>query len=381
MFISTLTAIALFLASHQVAQPDEHFGRAFVGFDNWTRFERKEGDVPNTLVLTSPVVRTGIDANEIVVSWNAESPQATGLKVEARAFSGDIPTKYYTLGLWSRDGISFPRESVNGQKDGDGDVHTDTLALNKPATAVQLRVTLIGAPPTSTPGATSQTALPKLKYLGISMADTRLNLTTLKTGWEPNKAVWGKEISVPAKTQLGWPGGSGWCSPTSTAMLLAFWSGQLKRPELDLTVPDSAKAIYDKVYDGTGNWPFNTAHAGAFPGMRAYVTRFSDIRELEDWIEAGIPVVVSVSYDLLKGKPKDEDPGHLMVCDGFTAEGDIVLNDPCYHPEKGEICRHVFPRGNFLKGWNRSKYLVYLIYPESAKLPLDRYRHWDSKSE
>ena len=63
----------------------------------------------------------------------------------------------------------------------------------------------------------------------------------------------------------------------------------------------------------------------------------------------GIPPIVSVSYDLLKGREKDNDPGHLMVCDGFTATGDIVLNDPAYHPDKGERCRRVFPRCNFLK--------------------------------
>ena len=92
----------------------------------------------------------------------------------------------------------------------------------------------------------------------------------------------------------------------------------------------------------------------------------------------GIPPVVSVSYDLLKGKSKDEDPGHLMVCDGFTKEGDIILNDPAHHPEKGEVCRRIFPRANFLRGWNRSKFLIYLIYPENAKLPKDNFGHWDS---
>ena len=106
------------------------------------------------------------------------------------------------------------------------------------------------------------------------------------------------------------------------------------------------------------------------------MTRFSDIRELEDWIEAGLPVVVSVSYDLLKGKAKDEDPGHLMVCVGFTDTGDIVLNDPAHHPEKEEACRHVFSRANFLKGWSRSHNLVYLIYPVGMKTPMDTYGHW-----
>jgi hypothetical protein len=128
---------------------------------------------------------------------------------------------------------------------------------------------------------------PTLKFLGISLADT----TALPPAREPNRAVWGKEITVPGKPQSGWPGASGWCSPTSTSMALAFWAKKLDRPELDVPVPDAAHATYDKVYGGTGNWPFNTAFAGAFPGIRAYVTRFSDMRDLEDWIEAGIPPI------------------------------------------------------------------------------------------
>jgi hypothetical protein len=143
-----------------------------------------------------------------------------------------------------------------------------------------------------------------------------------------------------------------------------------------MPVPEVAHACFDRVYNGTGNWPFNTAFAGSLPGLRAYVTRLSDIRQLEDWVAAGIPPIVSVSYDLLKGKAKDEDPGHLMVCNGFTETGDIVLNDPAHHPERGEVARRVFPRDNFLKGWARSRNTVYLLYPENAKLPADPFGHW-----
>jgi hypothetical protein len=347
-------------------QLSDHRGRAFIGFSRFDTFQREEDHAAGTVTLTSPELAAPIAANEAIASWNADTPAGTGLKIEARAYSGGHYTRYYTLGLWSRDGIAFPRTSVNGQRDADGDVATDTLALNAPLSRIQLRVTL------SAPQAGGD--VPKLKFLGVSLADTHAQLTPLPA----NRSVWGKEIEVPGRTQLGWPDASGWCSPTSTSMALAYWSKRLSRAELDVPVPAAAHAIYDKVYAGTGNWPFNTAFAGSFPGIRAYVTRLSDIRELEDWAAAGIPVVVSVSYDLLRGKERDEDPGHLMVCDGFTANGDIVLNDPAHHPERGEACRRVFPRANFLRGWGRSHFVVYLIYPEGTKLPVDTYGHWDS---
>ncbi|HLK55127.1 MAG TPA: C39 family peptidase [Chthonomonadaceae bacterium] len=327
-------------------------------------FEKVMGAGQQEVVLTSPEVKTPLPANEIVVSWNAETPPGTGLKVEARVWRGELPTKWYTLGLWSKDGMTYPRESVAGQKDADGDVQTDTLVLTEPTTKLQWRVTLSEA---------EGKPAPTLKFLGASLLDSR----AMPTPQEPNRTAWGKEVTVPGRTQLGWPGASGWCSATSTDMTLAFWSGRLKRPELDMPVPDAAKAVYDRVWDGTGNWVFNTAFAGSFPGMRAYVTRFSDVSELEDWIVAGMPVVVSVSYDLLRGKAEDHDPGHLLVCVGFTKEGDIVLNDPAHHPEKGEACRRVFSRENFVRAWARSRDTVYLIYPEGVKLPADRWGHWE----
>ncbi len=362
--LAVLLTLAIGTGRAQTAQngEDAHRGRAFLALPGGARYERREQE--GALVLTSPELASPVAANEIVVSWNADAPPETGLTILARAECAGHWTKYYTLGQWSQDGKAFPRASLNGQKDDDGDVRTDTLVLNRPARRVQTRIILTAA---------EGRARPILKFVGISLADTHAAPTPLA----PNRSAWGREIVVPGKPQAGYPDADGWCSPASTAMTLAFWAGKLNRPELDVSVPDAAHAIYDPIYKGTGNWPFNTAFAGAFPGLRAYVTRLSDVRELEDWIAVGIPPIVSVSYDLLRGKVKDEDPGHLMVCDGFTQDGDLILNDPAHHPERGETARRVFTRANFERAWHRSKYTVYLVYPEGAKLPPDPYGHWE----
>ncbi len=350
----------------QIQNGDKHAGdyrgKAFMEVP---RFKTTLDPVAGTKILISPRLFTAIPANEIVVSWNADTPPGTGLKIEASGTCDGKDSSFYIMGLWSKDNTLYPRTSLIGQKDSDGEVQTDTLSLHKPASHFQIRITL----EPSTSG-----AIPELKYVGISMTDTSIKPDSLP----PNKAAWGKEVTVPSKTQLGYPDAAGWCSPASTAMTLAFWAGRLHRPELDITVPEVAHSIYDKQYDGTGNWPFNTAFAGSKPGMVAYVTRFSDIRELEDWIVAGFPIVVSCSYDLLLGKHRDADPGHLLVCVGFTKDGDMVLNDPAHHPERGETARRVFPRANFLSGWERSRKLVYLIYPENSIIPDNIYGHWDA---
>ena len=154
-------------------------------------------------------------------------------------------------------------------------------------------------------------------------------------------------------------------------MLLAYWSQRLKRPELDNDVPVVAAGVNDPKWEGTGNWVFNTAYAGSFKGMRAYTTRLTDVSELEDWIACGIPVGLSVCYNRLRGFGRVPS-GHLIVCVGFTATGDVVVNDPGTRRN----VRKIFPRARLIDAWSYSQNTVYLIYPERTKLPKDRFGHW-----
>jgi hypothetical protein len=146
---------------------------------------------------------------------------------------------------------------------------------------------------------------------------------------------------------------------------------------LNHTVPEIAAAINDAVLDGTGNWPFNTAYAGEFPGMRAYVTRLDDISELEDWIAAGIPVIISVSSYLTNDRHSGPDNGHLIVCLGFTEQGDVITNDPGVSVKRNIRARRVYPRERIIAAWKKSKNAVYLVYPETATPPKTHPTHWD----
>lgn len=331
----------------------------FMALRDLSHFSREEQ--AGAVVLTSPELEPPLPWDQLVVSWNAALPAAAFLRVEARALTEGRATKYYTLGLWSGDAEQHPRESVKDQDDADGGVDTDTLVLHHPAARVQLRIT-------TSPGAEGA-----IRFIGLSFLDSRVRPAPLP----PNRAAWGKVISAPERSQVSYPGGLGWCSPTCVSMDLAHWSQVLGRPELDKDVPDVARGVYDKAWGGTGNWPFNTAFAGSFPGIRAYVSRFSDVSELEDWIAAGIPVIVSVSYDLLKGKTEAKDAGHLILCVGFTEHGDIIVNDPWARLEQGETVRKTFSRQHLITAWQNSHNTVYLIYPETATLPPDRFGHWE----
>lgn len=334
----------------------------FAGFKNFTNFTRSANPAGET-VLLSPEIKARMSWNELVVSWNANMPAGTFLTIEASAIHPGHETKFYTLGQWSLDNEVFARSSVRGQNDADGRVDTDTLVLTQPAGATQIRVTLGG-----TNGVPAT-----LKFLGVSFANTKIPPTVRA----PNRAAWGKIIATPEHSQHGSWTNKGWCSPTSLSMALSRWADVLNRPEMNLTVPEVAAKVYDRDFGGTGNWPFNTAFAGSFNGMRSYVTRFDDLAEVEDWLAAGIPVILSARWDwLLPGRPLDKD-GHLIVCIGFTENGDVVINDPATRLEKGEVVRRIYKRENVIHSWTKSHNAVYLVYPEAAKIPADAFGHWE----
>ena len=334
-------------------------GRQFIGFTRFSAFTKSVGEQPGQLVLTSPVIVGRMGWSELIASWNAQMPDAAILKIEARAFYPERATKYYTMALWSGNPGRNPRQSVLNQQDADGNVSTDTLVLRQPSDRLQLRLTFGGDDPRR----------PRLKFLGLSLADTNAVLTLLS----PNRSAWGKTISVPERSQMAYPDGNVLCSPTTVSMMMAFWSEKVNRPELNRDVPEIAREVYDPNWQGTGNWPFNTAYAGSFRGLRGYVTRLSDVSELEDWIAAGIPVGLSVCYNKLRGKP-GEPSGHLVVCVGFTEQGDPVINDP----GTSLNVRKTFPRQNLIAAWAYSRNAAYLIYPADAEVPKDRFGHWAS---
>jgi hypothetical protein len=333
----------------------------FTGIEDFSKFTRSK-TVGDTVILLSPQIESRLRWNQLIVSWNAKAPPGTYMKVEARAVQTDHTTKFYTMGLWSPDDLALPRASVTGQEDADGDVNVDTLVLNHPASAAEVRLTL---------GGTSGN-LPVLKYLGISFCDTNASSGILA----PNRAAWGKIIPTPERSQQSYTGGSGWCSPTSLSMVLSRWAAGAHRPDWDIDAPQAAAGVFDHNFSkATGNWPFNTAFAGSLQGMRACVSRFSDISELEDWIAAGIPVIISARYDLLQDGRAEDLNGHLTVCCGFTDTGDLVINDP-WTDVKVESVRHVYKRANVIRAWATSHNTVYLVYPENWPLPADRFGHW-----
>ena len=317
-------------------------------------------------LVESPDIEIGFAAREMVVSWNSQTPPGSYLKVYIRTRSGGFWSRRFAVAIWNRDNRPVDRMSVNGQGDDIASMETDILRLKRPADAFRVSAKLCS---------TDGRAYPTLRLLSAYALGPRSPAPRLRA----RKSVWGTDLIVPERSQLTIPEGSRFCSATSTAMVLDYWARDLDRPELSVSLEEAVAGIYDREWGGTGNWPFNTAYAAEFGGLRAYVTRFSGLAMIEDWIGRGVPVVVSVDYNVLMKRDTEQSMGHLMVLRGFTRDGDCIINDPYTHLDRGESVRKVFKREDFVRSWlgeKASHGTVYLIYPEGWKPPANRYLAW-----
>lgn len=321
--------------------------------DDWT--SRTQAGVPQ---WTSPEWRPGFAWNEAVPSWNVVAGSAW--TIELRAVGTNQTGTWFPLGQWCSDTNRAPRTSWTGGSLAGGKVLTDTLRLEQAAEGIQVRLT-------AGPGTTAA----DFRQFAVSLADTRVAAVEL----EPFRPAWGRVLAVPARSQADFPEGvTAWCSPTSVTMLLAWWQERRGRPLTPPDVRETAAAVFDPGWPGTGNWAFNLAYAGQVPGLRSAVVRLADIPDLERWIDAGLPVAVSVSYALLQERPRSESgDGHLVVVRGFTADGDVAINDPGVRISR--VQRQI-PRAAFRAAWRHSRNTAYLIWPDDQALPVGGEGRW-----
>ncbi|WP_329562127.1 C39 family peptidase [Streptomyces uncialis] len=314
-------------------------------------------------VWTGPEQPLAVPSTEAVVSWNAHTPAGTWLRTEVRGtYSDGTRTPWYSLGDWASGDQDIRRASADGQGDGRSAVLTDTLAIGDPAsglrlTACRARLTLHRR---------AGTALtPRVHRLHLMGSDIPDRFTV-----PASVPVTARELAVPRysqNTHIGqYPeydnGGEAWCSPTSSQMVVEYW-GHRPAPEdlawvdpayADPQVCHAARATYDHTYRGCGNWPFNAAYAASHPGLQAVVTRLATLTELEGLVAAGLPVITSQSFraEELTGAGYGT-AGHLMTVVGFTADGDVIANDPS-SPSNAEV-RRVYRRREWENVWLRTR--------------------------
>ncbi|WP_455713304.1 peptidase C39 family protein [Streptomyces xiamenensis] len=305
----------------------------------------------------SPEHRVRTPGSELIASWNADTPAGTFVRIEVRAtYTDGTESPWYTLGVWASGDEDLRRTSLDGQRDGKSSVWTDTVAVDDTdgplrIAGYRLRLTLHRKP--------GLTVSPVVWRVGAMVSDVpdRFEVPASTPG-----VAAGTELPVPPHSQnihIGrYPeyngGGQAWCSPTSATMILAYWGKGPGADDLawvnpaydDPQVCHAARFTFDYEYEGCGNWPFNTAYAASYPDMQGVVTRIASLADAETLIAAGIPLITSQSfYEAELDGSGYGTAGHLMTVVGFTADGDVIANDPA-SPSNAAV-RRVYKRRQF----------------------------------
>ena len=100
--------------------------------------------LPATLLL-GPEQAASAPFNAAIPSWIAQTPPGSWTEVQLRARIASHWTGFYRIARWDDQAADGARQSFPAQRDADGQVNTDTLALAGMADAIQVRVLLQAA--------------------------------------------------------------------------------------------------------------------------------------------------------------------------------------------------------------------------------------------
>ncbi|WP_330311241.1 peptidase C39 family protein [Streptomyces sp. NBC_00523] len=312
---------------------------------------------------TSPVHRSRVPATEVIASWNVQTPAGTWIQVElCGRYSDGTETPWYVMGRWAAGDADIRRTSVDDQSDGKSSIWTDTFSVDDAASGLRLLTYRLRLTLYRTPGSRLTPTVWRVGAMASDIPD-RFTVPASTPGLV-------RELPVPRYSQnvhVGqYPeydnGGEAWCSPTSSQMIIEYWGRKPSAADLawvepgiqDPSVCHAARFTYDNQYEGCGNWPFNAAYAATYPDMSSAVTRLGSLNDVETLVRAGIPVITSQSFlkEELTGAGYGTS-GHLMTVIGFTADGDVIANDPA--SPNDDAVRHVYKRHEWETIWLRTK--------------------------
>jgi hypothetical protein len=163
------------------------------------------------------------------------------------------------------------------------------------------------------------------------------------------------ELAVPPLSQHTEGGalGARICSPTSVAMVLAYWRAPA-------AVDEIAADAFHAPLDLYGVWPAAIA-AAARRGVPGYLLRFPDWTSAAWCLARGVPIVASVRYarSELTGAAIDATEGHLLVLTGVAGDG-VLVNDPAA-PDAATVRRR-YRRDEIERVWLERAGIGYVLF-------------------
>ncbi len=277
--------------------------------------------------FTSNAVRMEFASDELVMTWNATAPPGTSVSM-AFAVSDDAEnwSKWFEMGDWKTD---TARERQCADRDW-GKLSVDHFRSVGKFRFAKYRAIFHTADPSQAP---------LLRRVFFCHSD-------VKSGGDCEAATYAGtsvDLDVPWLSQYDERVvkdpvmmDAGVCGATSVAMVLRYHG-------IAANVRNVGRRAWDPSAEIYGNWAFLCAAASEY-GPAAWVQRFSDWSSVREFLESGIPVVISISYNkgTMSSEPEKETAGHLIVVRGFTGDGDVIVNDPGTTDEQRGR-RYVYP--------------------------------------
>lgn len=295
-------------------------------------------DAEEQAAVTERVLASPVPFNEVLPSWNVDVPEGAGFRMDVRMGHAqeDTWTAWYFFGRWG----TAPDADDKHVRDDDGLVDVDVFRSKRQFDRLAYRFT---------PYPGQEGASPAMRRFAVCLSNTLHDEAWARkhrqTTEEPPRAMWGRRLDVPFRSQRDEsPEIAGnICSPTSTSMVMAYRG-------VDRPTEAMARLIYDADYRIYGNWA--RAVQGAYVhGVPGYLRRFHDWNEVKACIAAGQPVIASIKDPggKLRGSPYPHTAGHLLVIVGFDEHGNVHVNDPAGRtPEAGLI---TYDRQDMEKVW------------------------------
>ena len=347
---------------------------------------KKEGEG----VFLTPVIQTEKPFNDLVASWNTETPLGTEVEILGRVYLPEYDgwtdrenrtydgwTDWITWGVWSTHIAracpecedSHPRkdsEERNGwafaySKPGYGDSSLNVRG-SFTASAFQLKAVLRAKEGCD--------GLPSLRLLAATWKNTNSETWQDECSYpeEPVQAAESVLLNTPAISQM--------VRDPAFAHVICSATSATRRMDgqgADLLPDDVTLLNYDYGFGGNGNWSFTCAAAGAY-GYESYVS-YSSFSALRQELTKGFGVALSVKYS---NKEDDDQPylenapchtnGHLITIVGYYYSKQLeeyvyCANDPAADSD-GAVAHREYRQSQLDKCWYRRA--AYFIHKKEA---------------